>query len=325
MYAGVQDLDPKVLVRGISDELSQYTLVSEEGVGFTVSFWLSTNSSIIFHATPCQPDEETAGKWVFKAMLPLLKTNEVELNHILSDRDGLAVGRYFWHGPVGFLYGKEMEGYFMRKFENRDLFSCLDESLSPGEIRNLFMGVGRGIWNLHRLGMIHNDIKLENVFVDGHFNGFLADFGYVQETELTDMVHATWQYMAPEMARALLGIGPRAFDQKADIWSMGYCLYIMLTGSYMFAGSAKKDCNYEFLNDLARRSDDDLESDIRDSLGEIDEIDDVCIDFVCRCMKVNPNDRMSAEDCLCHEYMRLVCATKAVRLSLPDDDSYAGL
>ncbi|HUF30906.1 MAG TPA: protein kinase, partial [Gemmatimonadaceae bacterium] len=89
----------------------------------------------------------------------------------------------------------------------------------------------------HREGVIHRDVKADNILFDPHGNAIVADFGiaravssYVQETG-TNMVVGTPQYFSPEQARGL------PLDGRADIYSLGVTLFRAATGSLPFDGS----------------------------------------------------------------------------------------
>jgi serine/threonine-protein kinase len=88
----------------------------------------------------------------------------------------------------------------------------------------------------HREGVVHRDIKADNILFDPHGNAVVADFGiaraassYVQETG-TNMVVGTPQYFSPEQARGL------QLDGRADIYSLGVTLYRAATGKLPFDG-----------------------------------------------------------------------------------------
>lgn len=89
----------------------------------------------------------------------------------------------------------------------------------------------------HREGIIHRDIKTDNIMYDEHGNAVVCDFGiakavsgYVGETG-TDMVVGTPQYFSPEQARA------QPLDGRADLYSLGVTLFKSATGTLPFQGT----------------------------------------------------------------------------------------
>ena len=98
------------------------------------------------------------------------------------------------------------------------------------------MDVASALGFAHREGVIHRDIKVDNILFDPHGNAVVADFGiaravsgYTGQTG-TNMVVGTPQYFAPEQARA------KPLDGRADIYSLGVTMFRAATGSLPFGG-----------------------------------------------------------------------------------------
>jgi serine/threonine-protein kinase len=98
-------------------------------------------------------------------------------------------------------------------------------------IRQLCLGLGYA----HQKGVIHRDIKPANIMVQPDLNIKIVDFGVARlekasgQTQ-TGMVIGTFHYISPER---LLG---KQADGRADIWSAGVILYLLLTGRLPFPG-----------------------------------------------------------------------------------------
>ena len=110
--------------------------------------------------------------------------------------------------------------------------ACLPEEF----VLRVGIDVARALGFAHREGVIHRDIKVDNILFDDHGNAVVADFGiaravsgYTQQTG-TNMVVGTPQYFAPEQARA------KPLDGRADIYSLGVSLYRSVTGRLPFEG-----------------------------------------------------------------------------------------
>ncbi|MGA2168067.1 MAG: protein kinase [Terracidiphilus sp.] len=98
-------------------------------------------------------------------------------------------------------------------------------------IRQLCLGLGYA----HQKGVIHRDIKPANIMVQPDGNIKIVDFGVARLEKTsghtqTGMVIGTFHYISPER---LLG---KTADGRADIWSAGCILYLLLTGRLPFPG-----------------------------------------------------------------------------------------
>ncbi len=92
-----------------------------------------------------------------------------------------------------------------------------------------------GLAAAHEVGVIHRDIKPQNIIMEPNGSLKLMDFGIARLTQergmtATGLVVGTPDYMSPEQARGL------ALDFRSDIYSMGVVLYEMFTGSLPFEG-----------------------------------------------------------------------------------------
>ena len=135
--------------------------------------------------------------------------------------------------------GREKDAvYFVMDYLPSGLATRLEASQSLPEDYVLRVGVdvARALAFAHREGVIHRDIKVDNILFDSHGNAVVADFGiaravsgYVNQTG-TNMVVGTPQYFAPEQARA------KALDGRADLYSLGVTLFRAATGRLPFEG-----------------------------------------------------------------------------------------
>ncbi len=89
----------------------------------------------------------------------------------------------------------------------------------------------------HAQGVVHRDIKAENVLLDGQGRALVTDFGIARVTEAqpltaTGTVLGTVQYMSPEQV-----IG-ETLDGRSDLYAMGVLLFYMLSGKFPFERNA---------------------------------------------------------------------------------------
>jgi eukaryotic-like serine/threonine-protein kinase len=137
-----------------------------------------------------------------------------------------SVGR---HGEAVFF---AMDYYPTGLAERLEVVNCLPEEL----VVRVGVDVAQALGYAHREGVIHRDIKVDNILFDTHGNAVVADFGiaralsgYANQTG-TNMVVGTPQYFAPEQARA------KPLDGRADIYSLGVTMYRAATGRLPFEG-----------------------------------------------------------------------------------------
>ncbi|WP_206478420.1 protein kinase [Kocuria sp. KRD140] len=107
--------------------------------------------------------------------------------------------------------------------------------MTPRRTLDLLIPVLRGLTQAHRIGLVHRDVKPENVLRTRGGQVKVADFGLtraVDEHTTSTTVMGTVGYAAPE----LVGDGP--VDQRSDVYAVGIMAYEMLTGSRPYTGTA---------------------------------------------------------------------------------------
>lgn len=115
-----------------------------------------------------------------------------------------------------------------------ELYDYLVErgSIPEPEARMLFGQLCLAVAYIHSVGIVHRDLKLENILLDEDCNVKLSDFGFTREFEARQFMHTrcgTTAYAAPEMLA-----GYRYLGQEVDIWSLGVILYVLLCGYLPF-------------------------------------------------------------------------------------------
>src|SRR5213593_427038 len=139
--------------------------------------------------------------------------------------------------------------YFVMKFlRGKPLASVLAArgSLPPAEIRQILVQVARALAYAHKGGIVHRDIKPDNIMFDEHGQAVVTDFGIAKaatggKLTGTGMSIGTPHYMSPEQARA------QPLDGRSDIYSLGVVAYQCLTGSVPFDGEDSFSIGYKHI------------------------------------------------------------------------------
>jgi MAP/microtubule affinity-regulating kinase len=120
---------------------------------------------------------------------------------------------------------------FLKKRSNR----ALPESLA----KKYFSQLVSGMSYCHSQGVLHRDLKLENILLDSSNSVKIIDFGFatfVRSPEYSKLFCGTPSYMAPEI------VGKRENPgAPADVWALGVLLFVMLTGSYPFKSNSDRE------------------------------------------------------------------------------------
>ena len=158
---------------------------------------------------------------------------------------------------------------------------------------------------LHQQKISHRDLKPENVVFRNErpdSDIVLIDFGMAKKFDGTQMFTeqtGTSLYVAPEV---LKGDG---YDERADIWSIGVLMYVILTGEPPFTGDT-----------LQEIEDNVIAGNFNIAGGIWNFISPSGKDLVSKLMCVNPSERITITECMDHSWWEDV-ATEATSAPLP--------
>jgi eukaryotic-like serine/threonine-protein kinase len=213
--------------------------------------------------------------------------------------------------------GREDEAvYFVMDYLSQGLVDRLRVMGTLPEHMLVRMGfdVASALGFAHRQGVIHRDVKVDNIMFDDHGNAVVTDFGiaravskYAEQTG-TNMVVGTPQYFSPEQARGL------PLDGRADLYSLGVTLFKAATGVLPFQGDDWYEIARQHVEDQPPRP-----RDLNPSLSKgIERI-------ILRCLEKEPEDRFPNGEALCTELSLLLPdrgeVTSARTLMLPATDT----
>jgi serine/threonine-protein kinase len=142
--------------------------------------------------------------------------------------------------------------------------------LSPGDAARVARAVADALSYAHAEGVVHRDIKPDNILLDKRGNVLVTDFGIAKaaqaatSAQLTTegMIIGTPQYMSPEQAAG------DTVDGRSDIYSLGIVLYQMLSGGPPFDGESSAKIIAQQLTAVPRDIR-ELRSDVTRELGAV--------------------------------------------------------
>jgi tetratricopeptide (TPR) repeat protein/predicted Ser/Thr protein kinase len=177
----------------------------------------------------------------------------------------------------------------MQYVEGHDLASLLrrEGRLALPKAIDIFRQMCQGLAAAHEQGVIHRDLKPQNVLIDREGRVAIADFGLAksfQQVSLTEAgkVIGTPHYMSPEQVKGV------PLDRRSDLYSLGIILYEMLTGTIPFSGSSAYEVMIQRLHHSPRPASD-----------HNPKIPPYLRKVLRRCLEVDPNLRYhSAEEIL---------------------------
>lgn len=186
-------------------------------------------------------DRELEATVAIKVLSPNLGLDE---NALLSRfKREVALNRKIKHPNVARMYDYGMAGEYpyitMEAIDGEDLWTLIGrrERYPAAEAVPIVRQIARGAAAIHRLKILHRDLKSQNVIIDRQGAAVILDFGLARgswEPGLTmaSVLLGTPQYMSPEQA---LG---EALDERSDLYSIGIIAWEMLAGRTPFLGDS---------------------------------------------------------------------------------------
>ena len=150
--------------------------------------------------------------------------------------------------------------------ENKSLSELMRKrgTLTEFESRFYCKQIINALKYLQSKNVLHRDLKLGNLLLDGNMNIKLGDFGLAmfleKEEDLRCSICGTPNYMAPEVVAARQNNSECGYTVATDVWAMGVLLYTLVVGrppfeTYQVEETYKKikNVSYSFPNDEIRR------------------------------------------------------------------------
>jgi tetratricopeptide (TPR) repeat protein/predicted Ser/Thr protein kinase len=174
----------------------------------------------------------------------------------------------------------------MEYIEGENLQSVLrrKKKLEPAEAANILAQVCRALEAAHHEGVIHRDLKPQNIMLDKSGRAYVMDFGIARSMVGAGMTQTgaligTPDYMSPEQAKG------QSIDARSDLFSLGIIFYEMLSGKVPFDADTTMGKLWKRTNEPAR------------PLDELDKtIPKPLSDIVRKCLEIDPNKRYSSAE-----------------------------
>ena len=237
---------------------------------------------VVYKATDSQLDETVAIKTLPGDVMTRSPEDlerfkrEIRLARKITHRNVL---RTFDYGEAEGVYFISME--FVRGYTLAEL---LDEAPNRQMPTRAAVGITRqicrGLQAAHEQGIIHRDIKPQNVLIDAKGEVKLMDFGIARMAETPEamtqagLIVGTPHYMSPEQVQGKL------LDARSDVYSMGVLIYEMLVGHRPFESSSLTGVLTAHITEAARPP-----IELRPDIGR--EINTI----VMRCLTKEPRER----------------------------------
>ncbi|HEV8238028.1 MAG TPA: protein kinase [Thermoanaerobaculia bacterium] len=159
---------------------------------------------------------------------------ELILARQVSHRNVVRIHDLGEDGEMVFLTMDLVEGRSLREMLEREGAMPLPRAV------HLVKQLARALAGAHAQGVIHRDLKPDNVLVDAHDNAFVSDFGIARSLggvalTRTGMVVGTPNYLSPEQARG------EEVDGRSDLYTLGIIFFEMLADALPFRGGSDSE------------------------------------------------------------------------------------
>ena len=255
----------------IGENILHYKILEKLGEG---------GMGVVYHALDTKLDRDVAIKF-----LPPHICNDSEEKERFKIEAKAAASLN--HPNVSTIYAIEESGDYtfivMEFIDGIDLKEKIKSGhISSSETIDFAMQIADGLEAAHKKGIIHRDIKSQNIMITDEGKVKIMDFGLAKvkgRTKLTKIgtLVGTVAYMSPEQTKG------ENVDHRTDIWSYGVLMYELIEGELPFRGEYDQAVIYSILNE-----------DYPPIKKQIHNSFDVLISIINKCLKKNREERFDS-------------------------------
>jgi serine/threonine protein kinase/Tfp pilus assembly protein PilF len=221
----------------IGKTILHYKVVRKLGEGGMGEVYLAEDTKLDRQVALKFLSQQFASDQSFKARFKREAQAAAALNH----PNIITIHEVAEHQDRPFIAMEFVEGESLKELTAR-------KDLSVQKVIDLGIQISQGLAKAHQAGIVHRDVKPQNILIDKDGRARICDFGLAKlrrEVMLTrtGTTVGTVAYMSPEQGQG------KEVDQRSDIFSFGVVLYEMITGQLPFKGEHEAAIVYSIVNE----------------------------------------------------------------------------
>lgn len=205
----------------------RYEIIEQIGVGGMAKVYKAKDKlldrfvAIKILKEPYAEDDEFLKKFNNEAQ-SAAKLSHINIVNVFDIGQDLYNGQVIYYIVMEYVEGRTLKDYIVD-----------EEKLSNHDIIDYSTQIAQALKTAHKAGIIHRDIKPQNILIDNYGLLKVTDFGIARVSSnatitYTSSILGTVHYISPEQAKG------KIVDEKSDLYSLGAVMYEMATGKVPF-------------------------------------------------------------------------------------------